>query len=141
MFEEDALLHIFIDKMPMELECPNPGCNHGEGGARWKTQPLSEAVALEMWKAHRADAHGQQIRGVVGKFLMVGLFMMVGLFVMMGWVELFVMLGIKVNFLSGPGQAQISKRYRAQCSKEDAVRKTSISSEGNGWGMSGTTRR
>ena len=49
-----------------------------------------------------------------------------GKFVMMGLVELF-MIG-----LSGQGQAQISKRYRAQSSKEDVVRKTSISSEGNG---------
>ena len=44
-----------------------------------------------------------------------------GKFVMMGLVELF-MIG-----LSGQGQAQISKRYRAQSSKEDVVRKTSIS--------------
>ena len=64
--------------------------------------------------------------GVVRKF------MMVGLFVMMGSVELFMMMGIKVNFVSGPGQAQISKRSRAQCSKEGVFRKTSLSSEGNG---------
>ena len=51
----------------------------------------------------------------------------VGLFMMVGVVELFMMVGIEFNFLSGPGQAPIS-----QCSKEDAVRKTSLSSEGNG---------
>ena len=47
----------------------------------------------------------------------------------------------KIITLSGHYHTQISKRYRAQCFKEDAVRRTSISSEGNGWGMSGTTRR
>ena len=46
-----------------------------------------------------------------------------------------------IMMLSGPGQAQVSRRYRAQCSKEDVVRKTSIPSEGNGRGMSGTTGR
>ena len=56
----------------------------------------------------------------------------VGKFMMMGSVELFMMMGIKVNFVSGPGQAQISKRYRAQCFEEDVVRKISLSSEGNG---------
>jgi hypothetical protein len=60
MFDEDDLLDIFIDEMLTQLECPTPGCNHGEGGVAWKSQPLSEAVALEMWKAHRADAHGHQ---------------------------------------------------------------------------------
>ena len=37
-----------------------------------------------------------------------------------------------IMMLSGPGQAQVSRRYRAQCSKENVVRKTSISSGGNG---------
>ena len=56
-------MQIFIDKMPTELECQTQGCNHGEGGARWKTSPLTEDKALEMLKLHRADAHGQQIGG------------------------------------------------------------------------------
>ena len=33
------------------------------GVARWKTQPLSEAGALQMLGAHGADAHGQQAGG------------------------------------------------------------------------------
>jgi hypothetical protein len=57
---------------------------------------------------------------------------LVGKFEMMGLVELFMMKEMKINSLSGQGQAQISKRYRSQCSKEDVVRKTPISSEGNG---------
>jgi hypothetical protein len=73
---------------------------------------------------------------VVGMFVMTGLvelfMMMVGKVVMMGLVELFMMKEKKIIFLSGPGQTHISKRYRAQCSKEDVVRKTSISSEGSG---------
>jgi hypothetical protein len=36
--------------MPVQLECPTPGC-------AWKSQPLSEAVALEMWRAH-STVHG-----------------------------------------------------------------------------------
>ena len=52
---------------------------------------------------------------------------LVGKFEMMGLVELFMMKEMKINSLSGQGQAQISKRYRAQSSKEDVVRKTSIS--------------
>ena len=56
----------------------------------------------------------------------------VGKFVMVRVVKMFMMLGVKVNFLSGPTQAPISKRYHAQCSKEDAVRKISIYSERSG---------
>ena len=59
MFDGNNLLDIFIDEMPVQLECPIPGCNHGEAGIRWKTQPLTENVALEMLKLHRTDAHGQ----------------------------------------------------------------------------------
>ena len=65
----------------------------------------------------------------------------VGMIVMVGLVKMFMMKEKKIISLSGHYHTQISKRYRAQCSKEDAVRRTSISSEGNGWGMSGTTRR
>jgi hypothetical protein len=53
MFAENKLLDIFIDEMPVQLECPALGC-------AWKSQPLSEAVALEMWKDHSAGAHGHQ---------------------------------------------------------------------------------
>ena len=69
----------------------------------------------------------------------VGLFMMVGLFVMVEVVELFMMVGIKFCFLSGPGQAPISKRYRAQCSMEDAVKKSLNPSCSDGTNMPGTT--
>jgi hypothetical protein len=41
MFNEVALMEILIEEMATELECPKPGCNNGEGGARWKTQPLT----------------------------------------------------------------------------------------------------
>ena len=63
MFDEDALLHIFIDVIPTELEYPTQGCNHGEEGARWKTPPLTEDNALRMLELHRADAHWQQVGG------------------------------------------------------------------------------
>ena len=55
MFDEAALLQIFIDKMPTELECQTQGCNHGEGGAPLKTPPLTDDNALEMLKLYRAD--------------------------------------------------------------------------------------
>ena len=57
---------------------------------------------------------------------------LVGKLVMMGLVKLFMMKEMKMISLSGQGHTQISKRYRAQCSKEDVVRKSSISSERNG---------
>ena len=63
MFDENNLLDIFINEMPVQLECTTPGCNHGEAGIRWKTQPLTEYVAQEMLKLHRTAAHGQQIGG------------------------------------------------------------------------------
>ena len=44
----------------------------------------------------------------------VGLFMMVGAVKLFVMVELLMMLGMKLNFLSGPGQASISNKYRAQ---------------------------
>ena len=63
MFDENNLLDIFINEMPVQLECTTPGCNHGEAGIRWKTQPLTEYVAQEMLKLHRTAAHGQEIDG------------------------------------------------------------------------------
>ena len=57
MSDEDTLLQILIDEMAMELECTAQVCAHGVGGARWKTPPLSEPGALQMFEAHRADAH------------------------------------------------------------------------------------
>jgi hypothetical protein len=57
MSDKDSLLQILINEMALELECQAPECAHGVGGARWKTPPLSEAGALQMLGAHRADAH------------------------------------------------------------------------------------
>ena len=53
-------------------------------------------------------------------------------FVMMGLVKLSMMEDMKMNSLGGQSQTQISKKYRARCSKEHVVRKTSSSSKGNG---------
>ena len=69
MFNEDYLLHILIDEMAMELECQDQTCVHGEGGARWKTPPLSEPAALQVFNAHMAelaDAHPVGGGGDVG---------------------------------------------------------------------------
>ena len=63
----------------------------------------------------------------------------VGKFVMMGLVELFKMKEMKINSLSGPGQAPVSKRCRDQCSEEDAVRRLSNPSRSNGTNTPGTT--
>ena len=76
MIDEAACLDKLIDEMPTQLVC-----NHGEAGAKWKTQALSERSRSS------------------------------------------------------------SKRYRPQCSQEDAVRKSSIASNGNGRCMLGTTIR
>ena len=57
MFDEDHLLQILINKMAMELECLALVCAHGVGGARWKTPPLSETGAIQVFDAHMADAH------------------------------------------------------------------------------------
>jgi hypothetical protein len=62
-----------------------------------------------------------------------------GKFVMMGLVELFKMKEMKINSLSGPGQAPVSKRCRDQCSEEDAVRRLSNPSRSNGTNTPGTT--
>ena len=71
-------------------------------------------------------------RCLMPTWLMLILLEVVRMFVMRGSVELFMMKEMKMISLSGPGQTQISKRYRAQCSKADAVRRTLSSSEGNG---------
>ena len=57
MFDEDTLQHILDDEMPVELECLALVCAHGVGGARWKTPPLSEPGAIQVFDAHMADAH------------------------------------------------------------------------------------
>ena len=63
MLDEAALLHIVIDEMTTMLECPHQECNHGEGGARWRTQPLPENNAMDMMDFHMDDLHGQQLGG------------------------------------------------------------------------------
>ena len=60
-------------------------------------------------------------------------------FMMMGSVKLFMMEEMKINSLSGPGQAPVSKRCRDQCSEEDAVRRLSNPSRSNGTNTPGTT--
>ena len=66
MIDEDAYLQILVNVMPMELECAALVCAHGMGGARWKTPPLSEPAALQVFDAHMADAHpvggGEDVR-------------------------------------------------------------------------------
>ena len=61
MFTEAAMT------LPTVLECPSLGCTRGNGGARWRTPPLSENIAMELMDFHRADAHGQQIGGGDGE--------------------------------------------------------------------------
>ena len=56
-FNETAML------LPTVLECPTTGCTHGDGGARWRTKPFSEHLAMMMMDCHRAAAHGQQADG------------------------------------------------------------------------------
>ena len=85
MFDEATMLS------PTVLDCPTQGCNHGEGGARWRTQPIAMELRL-MVTSHCVNSTVE----------------VVGLFVMVGVVELFMKVGIKINFLSGPGQAPIS---------------------------------
>ena len=63
MFDEDALLHILINEMALELECQALECTHGVGGARWKTPALEAQLAMQMLNTHRADAHDQQAGG------------------------------------------------------------------------------
>ena len=71
-------------------------------------------------------------RCLMPTWLMLILLEVVGMFVMRGLVKMFMMKEKKIISLSGHYQTQISKRFRAQCSKEDAVRRNLISSEGNG---------
>ena len=112
MFDETAML------MSTVLVWPTTGCTCGNGGARWSTPPHTENSAMLLMDIHRAGAHGQQIYGGGGKF------------VMMGEMELFMMLG--------PGKAPITKRCRDQCSEEDAVRRSSNPSHSNGTNTPGT---
>ena len=54
------------------------------------------------------------------------------MFVLVGEKELFMLKVKTIISLSGHYQNYNSKSYRAQCSKEDVVRRSLISSEGNG---------
>ena len=55
------------------------------------------------------------------------------MFVLVGEKELFMMKVKKIISLSGQGQTQISKRYRAQCSKGDVVTRTLVSRWRSTW--------
>ena len=52
-----------FDNMPTQLDCTVPQCDHGDGGAKWKTPALSEDNALKYLERHVTDAHGQQDGG------------------------------------------------------------------------------
>ena len=43
----DPFASLFIDDMPVQLECTVPACGHGDGGTKWKTPALSEDNALK----------------------------------------------------------------------------------------------
>ena len=55
--------HMFINNMPVQLECTIPECDHGDGGAKWTTPVLSEDIALKLLKRNEASAHDQQDGG------------------------------------------------------------------------------
>ena len=59
MSDETAMLRVLV--------CPITGCTLGNGGARWRTPPLSENGAMRYMERHRAAVHGQQIDGVGGE--------------------------------------------------------------------------
>ena len=49
--------------MSVELECTMPGCDHGVGGAKYKTPALVVDIAFQMLDMHRADCHGVHVGG------------------------------------------------------------------------------
>ena len=60
MINEADLLNILIDEvltMAVELECTAQNCVAGDGGARWKSQPLSFQDAVQVLNLHRQDIH------------------------------------------------------------------------------------
>ena len=60
MINEADLLNILIDEvltMAAELECTAQNCVAGDGGARWKSQPLSFQDAVQVLNLHRQDIH------------------------------------------------------------------------------------
>ena len=114
MFDETAML------MPTVLVCPTTGCTLGNGGACGEPRPSLRMLPCNIWSTTKLLLMANRSMGEVW------------MFVMMALVKLFMMEEMKINYLGGQSQTQISKRYRAQCSKEDVVRKTSISSEGSG---------
>jgi hypothetical protein len=113
-FDETAML------LPTVLVCPTTGCSMGDGGARWRTPPLTEKIAMQLMDYHRADVHGQQIGGGGEEVWMVGV------------RKLFMMLG-------GLGKAHITMRCRTQYSEEDAVRRSSNPSSSTGTNTPSTT--
>ena len=50
--------------MSVELECTAQGCDHEDGGAKYKTQALVPDIVLVILDMHRADRHG--VRGAEG---------------------------------------------------------------------------
>ena len=47
--------------MAVELECSAVECDSGAEGARWKTQPLTEQLAIQVLDRHLLVVHGQQV--------------------------------------------------------------------------------
>ncbi len=66
MGEENTFLNILIAEMPIQLPCTTPGCDHGDGGAAYKTPALDFADAVQILDRHRADAHGVHPAGGAG---------------------------------------------------------------------------
>ena len=47
-----------VARAPVVLDCPKPGCNLGEDGAKYKTPELEATIAMEMLKLHVQQNHG-----------------------------------------------------------------------------------
>ena len=48
--------------MSVELQCTAAECDSGEGGQRWKSQPLPDTTALQMLDRHLLVVHDKQVQ-------------------------------------------------------------------------------
>ena len=48
--------------MAVELECTETECDSGVDGSRWKTQPLTEQLAIQVLDRHLLIVHGHQVQ-------------------------------------------------------------------------------
>ena len=115
----------------MKVSCTRPDCTQGTSGSAWQSEDTEGAVALELLKLHREDAHprpeGQAAAAVpvgasrLAKLVKPSLALKDGQIEEEGW-EYFIHRFASYKQQAGPEEAANCKQHLAECLGEEVSR-------------------